>query len=105
MELAICVVCYNRKFELDRLINCLLQIKSEVVVDLIISIDYSKDQKGVSEIVDSLVWPFGKLIIHKHEHNIGLKQHVLLCGDFSENYDGLVVLEDDLIISPYFRSS
>jgi hypothetical protein len=102
MRLAICVICYNRKFDLTRLLNCLLKVKSDVKVDLIISIDYSPAQEGIYDLIKSIEWPLGQLIIHKHEYNLGLKKHVLLCGDYSQGYDGLILLEDDLIISPHF---
>lgn len=104
MRLAICVICYNRKLDLTRLLNCLLEIKSNVNIDLIISIDYSPSQEAIYDLIKSTEWSLGKLIIHKHKHNLGLKKHVLLCGDYSQDYDCLVLLEDDLIISPYFLS-
>lgn len=101
MNLAICVICYNRKTELIKLINCLLKIKTDEKIDLIISIDFSADQFVINEVATSINWPFGEHKIILHNNNLGLKKHVLSCGDLSDGYDGLVLLEDDLIISPY----
>lgn len=102
MKLAICVICYNRGVEFAKLINCLLSIKTQESIDLIISIDYSDEQLKINDIAKSVSWPFGDLSIILHNKNLGLKKHVLSCGDLSAGYDGLIVLEDDLIISPYF---
>lgn len=32
--------------------------------------------------------------------NLGLKRHVLKCGNLTQIYDNIIVLEDDLIVSP-----
>ncbi|BDA59925.1 glycosyltransferase family 2 protein [Shewanella xiamenensis] len=101
MKLAICVICFNRKFEFARLINCLLELKTSLTVDLIVSVDFSSEQQVINEVASSIDWPFGDCRIILHDSNLGLKKHVLSCGDLSSNYDGLILLEDDLIVSPY----
>lgn len=101
MNLAICVICYNREDELIKLINCLTAIKTEKSIELIFSIDFSSNQTRINEIASSIQWPFGGCKIILHEKNLGLKKHVLSCGSLSDEYDGLILLEDDLIISPY----
>lgn len=102
MNLAICLICYNRKSELTKLIKCLLKMETEKKIDLIISIDFSSEQSVINDIATSINWPFGDCNIILHNNNLGLKKHVLSCGDLSVGYDGLILLEDDLLISPYF---
>ena len=40
--------------------------------------------------------------IIKHSKNLGLRAHVITCGDLVNIYDNIIVLEDDLFVSPYF---
>lgn len=48
------------------------------------------------------VWSFGEKKLIFHETNLGLRNHVLKCGDISANHDAIIVLEDDLVVSPGF---
>src|SRR5690606_18705292 len=73
-------------------------------VTLVISIDYqdSKSHQKVVEIARSFDWKFGEKIVIEHISNMGLRNHILSCGDLSQNYRGVIVLEDDLIVSNEF---
>ncbi len=121
----IIVVGYNRPKAIGRLLNSLLKASYPGVVDLIISIDGEKGDKvtrgqgdkemgrkgeeetrrrgeEVREIVTNFEWPFGAKKMIFHDTNMGLRNHVLSCGDLSKDYDGVIVLEDDLYVSPVF---
>jgi hypothetical protein len=70
-------------------------------IPLIISIDNSGNEDCLS-VAQSFQWDNGtKEIIH-HPKRLGLKDHVLFCGDLSTKFNGAIVLEDDLFVSPYF---
>jgi hypothetical protein len=56
----------------------------------------------VRRIAADFEWPFGEKKLIFHESNLGLRKHVLSCGDLSKDYDGIIVLEDDLYVSPVF---
>lgn len=45
---------------------------------------------------------YGTKIIIKHQENLGLRKHILSCGDLTEKYGNIILLEDDLFVSPYF---
>jgi hypothetical protein len=105
----IIVIGYNRPKALDRLLNSLLNAVYPGSVDLIISIDGGKGDKEtgrkgdeVREMAVKFKWPFGEKKLIFHETNLGLRNHVLSCGDISQDYDGVIVLEDDLYVSPAF---
>ena len=102
MGLAICVVCYNRPHSLSR---CLKSIANGFYendeVDLIISIDYS-GKDDVEKVAQNFDWIHGKKILNVHKSNLGLRKHILSCGEYTEMYDGLIVLEDDIYVSPSF---
>ena len=40
-------------------------------------------------------------MIYRQE-NLGLKRHILTCGDLTQDHDGIILLEDDLVVSPDF---
>jgi glycosyltransferase involved in cell wall biosynthesis len=97
----IIVIGYNRPKAIERLLNSLLKATYTGNVDLIISIDGGGDN-SVKEIAKNFAWPFGEKKLVFHDTNMGLRKHVLSCGDLSKDYDGVIVLEDDLYVSPVF---
>ena len=100
-NIPIVVVAYDRLHSLKRITDSLLQAEYPQGAELIISIDRG-DNRQVLEYADSLSWPFGeKRVIYRPE-NLGLKRHILCCGDLTQEYDGIILLEDDLVVSPDF---
>ena len=102
---AIIIIAYNRPISLNRLLNSLdVANYDENDVPLIISIDYqaSKENKKVLKIAENYNWKHGIKKIIKHSKNLGLRAHVITCGDLVNIYDNIIVLEDDLFVSPYF---
>lgn len=101
MEIAIVIPCYNRSDSLKRLLNSLDNAIYKHPVDLIFSIDYS-GQCDVMQIAQDFKWKYGNKKIIAHTVNIGLKANILSCGDLTSEYEGIILLEDDLIVSPVF---
>lgn len=102
MNIGILVIACNRLKSLERLIHTLENSYYENEnVDLIISIDKS-DTTEVSTFAQNYVWNHGKYKVIIQKEKLGLRKHVLSCGDYSQYYDGLVVLEDDISVSPNF---
>ncbi|NOY55782.1 MAG: glycosyl transferase family 2 [Actinobacteria bacterium] len=97
---AIVVVAYNRPASLARLFGSLarLRIPNESQVPLVVSVD-----DGFAETVrvaDEFHWPHGPKQVIARSHRLGLREHVLSCGDLSAEYGAVMVLEDDLYVSP-----
>lgn len=101
LNIAIVVIAYNRPTSLIRILESLNNAKYDKSVDLIISIDKSNTNK-VNEIANNYNWKFGNKTVISHEVNLGLKKHVLYCGSLSSKYDAIIMLEDDLVVSPDF---
>ena len=100
VNIAIAVVAYNRPGALSHLLNDLNSADYEgCSVPLIISIDYSGGS-GAFDVADAFEWKHGEKKIIRHPSNLGLKKHVLKCGDLVKDYDAVIVLEDDLMVSP-----
>jgi len=103
MRIPIVVAAYDRPAALQRLLISLEKASYSDPVTLIISIDGGGD-KRVREIAEGFQWPFGKKEIIHHKENYGLRRHILSCGDISFDYDGIILLEDDLYVSPQFHN-
>ena len=100
---AIVVVTYNRIYSLKRLLNSIANAYyEEKNIPLIISIDYSDVNKEVLEIAEGFKWLYGEKIIIQHKENIGLRKHIVECGNYSRNYGAVIILEDDLVVAPNF---
>lgn len=105
LNIAIVVVAYNRPRALERLLCSLKRAHyGEEKIPLIVSIDYCKGEEGrkVVKAAENFSWPFGEKKVIERTQNLGLKRHILLCGDLVKQYDALIMLEDDLTVSPGF---
>lgn len=100
-NIAVVVVAYNRLESVSRLLDSLSGAHYNQNVTLIISIDKSKTDV-VEKYADGFEWKHGRKIVVKHETNLGLRKHILSIGNYLNEYDAIVVLEDDLIVSPSF---
>lgn len=102
-NIAVVVIGYNRINSVKRLITSLQAAWYEDSVDLIISIDYSGTDV-VEKYAHCIEWNFGKKIVKTFPERLGLRKHVLTCGNYINeyDYDAIIVLEDDIVVSPGF---
>ena len=104
MKLAIVAIGYNRVESLKRLLQSLSVAYYDCdKVDLFISVDNSGTDV-VLKYAESFCWGYGNKIIKSYPKRLGLRQHVLTCGDLVYGYDGLAVFEDDIYVAPSFYS-
>ncbi|MCW0484118.1 hypothetical protein [Gaoshiqia sediminis] len=104
MKPAIVIATYNRPASLLRLLssveNAIYNVQD---VPLVISIDGGgTNNQETCRIAEDFDWSFGSKRIIKHDQNLGLRNHILSCGDLSEVYGAVIVLEDDIYVSPNF---
>lgn len=101
-KIAIIIIAYNRDESLKRLLGSITDAEYyNQEIDLIISIDKNNNEL-VYQAADDFKWQYGEKKVIKYECNLGLREHVLKCGDFALEYSNIVVLEDDLYISKGF---
>lgn len=101
-KIAIVVVGYNKLHGLSRLLTTLNSIMYCVPnVPLIISIDASENQ-SVYNLAREFRWKHGELIVNIEKERLGLKKHIFQCAALSEHYRGVIILEDDILVSPDF---
>ena len=102
-KIALVVIAYNRVGSLKRLLKSLEEgyYDCEENVPLIISVDKSNTDE-VERYADEYTWNFGDKKVVKHQQNMGLKQHILSQGIWLDEYDAIVVLEDDVVVARDF---
>lgn len=103
MTPAIVVIGYNRPDSLKRVLKSLSDASYPEGVNptLVISLDKC-DVDDTLRVAKEFDWNFGEKRVVEHPERMGLKKHVLFCGDFAEEYGSIIVLEDDLYVSPSF---
>ncbi len=102
MNPAIVIPCYRRTQALRRLLTSLsAAVYPSARIPLVISVDHSGGME-VADLAASFAWPHGTKKIIRHEQHLGLRDHILYCGDLTRDYGAVIVLEDDLLVSPGF---
>ncbi len=104
MNIAVIAIGYNRKDSLYRLLKSLerAEYPDYVNVTLIISLDKSDIHKEMEDFFEQFEWSHGDRIVRTFETRQGLKNHILSCGDLVNEYDAVVLFEDDLVVSRYY---
>lgn len=99
----IVVVAFNRASSLARLLSSLARANySSNGIPLIISIDYADNNEDVFKIANDFQWNYGEKVVNYNKVNLGLRKHILKCGAYAEKYGSVIILEDDLFVSPAF---
>lgn len=105
---AIIVVTFNRPNSLKRVLASLkaASYPKNENVPLVISIDYqdSNSHSEVVKIAHEFEWHYGRKEVIEHKENMGLRKHVISCGNLVRSYDSIIMLEDDIYVSPKFYS-
>lgn len=104
-KIAIIAVGYNRLDSIEQLLHSLLRADYEGdQVDLVVSLDKGQKQQELVIVAENTCWPHGEKIVRVFPERQGLRAHIIQCGDLTEKYDAVVVLEDDLMVAPHFYS-
>lgn len=102
-QIAIVVVAYNRYDPFRRLLKSISAIQtSQRDIPLIISIDYHRDNNNIIEYAESFNWEYGQKQIIVHKDKKGLRNHIISCGNLTKKFESVIILEDDLYVSPFF---
>lgn len=99
----IIVVAYNRPRSISRILASLQNAIFSEPTRLIISIDNDEPHNhNVKEIAEQFQWSQGPKEVRYQEKRLGLRKHILQCGDLTQEFGSVIILEDDLFVSPYF---
>lgn len=100
-KIAVVVVGYNRLEPIKRLLKSLSIAHYDTDVPLVISIDASGYQP-LYDFVQAFEWKNGDKYVLIKEQRLGLRDHILSCGDLTKYFKAVVILEDDIFVSEYF---
>lgn len=101
-KIAIVVVGYDRLQPIRRLLSSLLSARYEGnSIPLYISIDCSNNE-DLYKFVNDFRWPYGNKYVNIEEKRLGLKNHILQCGDLTRFFKAIILLEDDIFVGEYF---
>lgn len=98
-DIAIVVTAYNRPNALKLLLGSLRNLRTNREIPLIISIDNGGVQE-VNDIANNYVWRYGKKDVIIHNEKKGLVKHFIWTGDQTKQFETVIFLEDDLLVSP-----
>lgn len=100
---AIVSVGYNRLKSQSRMLESVKRadFTSYSNVPLVISIDCSGDEE-LYAYAREFEWPYGDKYVIIREKRMGLKEHILACGDLTQFFKGIILLEDDLYVAKDF---
>ncbi len=97
---AIVMVGYNRVDSISRLLNSVNDAYyPDDNITLIISLDKSDATDDIVKQVKRIGFKHGQMDIRTYPSRLGLKEHILRCGDLSEEYGSVIILEDDLVVA------
>ena len=102
-KLGILIIGYKNVKGINRLLRSLdnVDFLGDEDIDLIFSIDFSGDS-SVEQMANEYIWRYGEKHVQAYRENLGLRTHILKCGDYLETFhlDAMMVLEDDIYLSP-----
>ena len=100
---AIVVATYNRPHSLQRVLHsiAIANYQGYDNIPLVISIDGGGNSQCL-QIAENFEWKHGEKHVICRETNMGLKAHILSCGDLTAQYGAIIMLEEDIYVSPYF---
>ncbi len=101
MHPPIVINAYQRPQSLKRLLLSLDQAIIPDQVDIIFSLEAGA-AAGVKDLTNSFDWKYGNKKVIQHEEKRGLIGHFIFCGNLSQEFGGIVYLEDDLFVGPFF---
>lgn len=103
MNPAIVIVGYNRPDALKRLLQSVgCADYRDDDINLIISLDKADNEEAVVKVAEDFEWTHGRKVIRRFSERQGLRKHIIQCGDLTQQYGAVIILEDDLLVAPDF---
>ena len=100
---AIVAIGYDRPEALKRLLTSIesADYPEGISPVLVISIDNS-GRDDVVKVAEAFDYSHGRKVVIARPERMGLREHVLACGDLTDEYGSIIVLEDDIFVSPNY---
>jgi len=101
MSPVIVIPAFSRALSLLRLLESLARAEYPEIVKLIISLEGGASD-AVIRIAKQFSSPKLSVSVIFQENRLGLRKHIIACGDLALKYGSVIVLEDDLAVDRYF---
>lgn len=101
-DLAIIIPVFNRPAALQRLLRSLSAARPGAGAATLVFSQEGDCTAEVEALCEAFVWPHGEKQIRRHPAHLGLREHILACGDLTGEFATVLVLEDDLCVAPGF---
>lgn len=102
MKPAIVIPAFKKREALRNLLNSLNRAEyPDSNIQLVLSLEEDANTE-VRDLVEGFTFKAGPVSIIYNETHLGLRKHILRCADLTEKYGGIILLEDDLLVSPDF---
>jgi len=99
-DIPIVVVINGFSISYDKILDSLNNVEYFQKVKLIISITNDKSSI-IEKSVNAFEWKHGDKEIYIH-NDLDINEHILFAGNLSRFYDGIILIDEELFISPYF---
>ena len=97
-KITIVVVGYNRADAMERVLHSLSRAQYDYMdIRLVVSIDHSGNEEVVHT-AEAFEWKYGEKEVIYRPERLGLRKHIISCGDMTEKYDTVMILEDDIYV-------
>ena len=101
-KITIVVVGYNRADAMERVLHSLSRAQYDYTdIRLVVSVDHSGNEEVVHT-AEAFEWKYGEKEVIYRPERLGLRKHIISCGDMTEKYDTVMILEDHIYVSPDF---
>lgn len=101
MTPAIVILAYKRPIALKRLLNAIEAAEYQNTPTLVISLE-GESHPEVVEIANKFRSKKLTVRVVQRQIRIGLREHVIACGDLTEEYGSVIILEDDILVDRFF---
>ncbi len=99
---AVVIPAYRRPEALRRLLGSVNEADyPDAGCTLIISLEGGADSE-VAQVAEDFQFQHGDKELVRNSDKLGLKAHIYECAGYSQKYGSVIVLEDDLIVSPAY---
>ncbi|MCB9233901.1 MAG: hypothetical protein H6581_19750 [Bacteroidia bacterium] len=99
---AVVIPAFERPHCLARLLRSVAAASYPAAeVTLVFSLEGGADPEVV-RLAEEFEWNHGPKRILQRKEKLGLRRHILACGDLSQVYGSIVLIEDDLLVAPGF---
>lgn len=100
---AIVAIGYDRPEALKRLLTSIESADYPEGASPVLVISIDNSGKGdVVDVANGFEYSHGRKVVIARQERMGLREHVLACGDLTDEYGSIIVLEDDIFVSPNY---